>query len=89
MTPRNKRAPKKKTIAQLQTSARVDLLLVAERLKKLCGARIKNLTGEQLLHGMVASQMIRDLALNQPNIIFYEFPALEKFIVEVIEEISK
>ena len=83
------RSKKTKAQAKVETSARVDLLLISTRLKALCGARLKYLSGEQLLHGIVAAEMIRDLALNQPNIVYHDFPALEKFISAVIQEVSK
>jgi len=40
------------------------------------------------MHGLVLANMLDNLALHQPNIVYHDFPALEKFVAAVIKEIA-
>ena len=93
MTPRAKNpktARDKAKAAFLSTNSnRVDLMLIAGRLRKLAAKRASHISGATLLNAAIAADLIDRLSDRWPNIVTIAFPELEEFISAVVESLNR
>ena len=93
MRPRAKKSKSEQAKAEAEfiskNSCRVDLLLLAGKIRKLAGLSADHITGRTFLNAIIAADLLDRLSERWPCVITTDFPQLERFVTAVVRSLNK